>query len=107
MEILHKIIKSRREKLGYSLDYISVELGVSSSTISRWENGHIDMRITDLVRYAEVLGWSKEDLIAQLAKENPRVALKTFFIKVYTEEGYKRLLSLLGESGQEHIDFEL
>nr|WP_040310232.1 hypothetical protein [Bacteroides coprosuis] len=64
------------------------------------------MQLDDVVRYAKALGWSNEDLIALLAKKRPRVAIKRLLIKIYTDEGYKRLFNLLGEIGQEHLDFD-
>ncbi|EAC8432154.1 helix-turn-helix transcriptional regulator [Listeria monocytogenes] len=39
--IVGEIIKKRRKELGYNADYLSRELGVSRSTIFRYENGEI------------------------------------------------------------------
>lgn len=106
MKLIYEIIKRRREELGYSLDYVSDKLAVSASTISRWENGLVDIRLNSLRRYLTILEWSIEDLFAQTAIKLPRVALKTFVVHAYTEEGYTQLLNLFCKAGREHLDFE-
>lgn len=35
------IIKERREELGYSMSEVAAAVGVSVSTVARWESGHI------------------------------------------------------------------
>ncbi|WP_315599218.1 helix-turn-helix transcriptional regulator [Porphyromonas endodontalis] len=106
MKLIYEIIKRRREEFGYSLDYVSDKLAVSPSTISRWENGLVDIRLNSLRRYLTILEWSIEDLFAQTAIKPPRVALKTFVVHAYTEEGYTQLLNLFCKAGWEHLDFE-
>lgn len=106
MKLIYEIIKRRREELGYSLDYVSDKLAVSPSTISRWENGLVDIRVNSLLHYLKILEWSIEDLFAATARKPPRVALKTFLVRAYTEEGYIQLLTLLCKAGREHLDFE-
>lgn len=39
MKMAMNLLRSAREEKGYPQEYVAVKLGVSSSTISRWENG--------------------------------------------------------------------
>lgn len=63
------IIKARRLELGKTLEDIGKEVGVSKSTVMRWENGDIDdMRRSKVVALAKALnttpaylmGWENE-----------------------------------------------
>lgn len=42
MSITGQKIKARRKELGMSADEVAAKLGVSRSTIFRYENGHIE-----------------------------------------------------------------
>ncbi|CAM2361071.1 helix-turn-helix domain-containing protein [Listeria seeligeri] len=49
-------IKKRRKELGYNADYLAEELGVSRSTIFRYENGEIEkLPITILDSLSNIL----------------------------------------------------
>lgn len=50
------IIKTRRLELGKTLEEIGKEVGVSKTTVMRWENGNIDdMRRSKVVALAKAL----------------------------------------------------
>lgn len=46
------MLKSARVKNGYSQEYLSVILKVSSSRISRWERGKTAMTLDQILMYA-------------------------------------------------------
>ncbi|MBC1353784.1 helix-turn-helix transcriptional regulator [Listeria innocua] len=63
-------IKKRRKELGYNADYLASKLGVSRSTIFRYENGEIEkLPITILESLSSILkttpaylmGWHEDD----------------------------------------------
>lgn len=77
MKSIGKIIKSRRLELGMTMKELSVRVGVSEGTISRWESGEIkNMRISAVSALAKalvlspsaVMGWGKtpDDMISAL-----------------------------------------
>nr|WP_024838056.1 helix-turn-helix transcriptional regulator [Clostridium sp. 12(A)] len=56
MSITGQRIKARRKQLGMSADEVAAKLGVSRSTIFRYENGHIEkVPANVLERLAEIL----------------------------------------------------
>ncbi len=58
MEFKNKI-SVRRYQLGLTLDYVAKAVGVSESTISRWESGNIkNMRRDKIEKLAQVLSLS-------------------------------------------------
>lgn len=74
MKSIGEIIKSRRLELGMTMKELSVKVGVSEGTISRWESGEIkNMRISAVSALAKalalspsaVMGWEKapDDMI--------------------------------------------
>lgn len=85
------ILKTRRLKLGLTLEDIAGKVGVSAATISRWESGDIaNMRRDRIVALsnalqispAVIMGWNEIDkshyydqdaaAIAGMVKDNPR-----------------------------------
>lgn len=72
-------IRARRKELDITADMLAENIGVSRSTIFRWENGFIEkMPIDKLVPIARVLqttvgylmGWEKEKEIPVLGAED-------------------------------------
>ena len=56
MKKLLEMLKSARVKNGYSQEYLSVILKVSSSRISRWERGKTAMTLDQILMYASKVG---------------------------------------------------
>ena len=50
-----KRIKDRRKKLGYNADYIAEKLGVSRSTVFRYEKGDIEKLPTEILEQLAVI----------------------------------------------------
>jgi transcriptional regulator with XRE-family HTH domain len=57
-------IKARRKELGLSQQEVGDYVGVSSTTVGRWENGQIkDMKRDSVKKLSEILNVSPLDLI--------------------------------------------
>ena len=57
-------IKSRREELKLSQEYIAEQLGVSRQAISKWETGQSEPTASNLIQLAEVLKINLSELVA-------------------------------------------
>lgn len=65
------ILKERRIQLGYSVNELGKRLGVSGSTVSRWETGEIDnMGRSKIAQLSKILGISPA-VILELNDEPP------------------------------------
>lgn len=61
-----KRIKEQRKKLGYTADYVANGLGVSRSTIFRYENGSIEKVPTNILSsLAKILHTTPEHLLSE------------------------------------------
>ena len=56
-------IKSRREKLKLSQEYVAEQLGVSRQAVSKWETGQSEPTANNLIRLAEVFEISLSELV--------------------------------------------
>ena len=56
-------IQCIRIKQGFTQEKIAELLGVDRSTVAKWENGQSDPRIKTLVRLAEILGCTVDELL--------------------------------------------
>lgn len=67
-----KLLRNRREELGYTLEYIAQQLGVTRATVSRWETGQIaKMKSDKIKKLADVLQISPVDIIDAEATDAP------------------------------------
>lgn len=61
--------QARVRRLGErSLRTVARRLGIEHSTISRWETGDTELRVTDLLAYAQACGVKPEELVAGILK---------------------------------------
>ena len=96
MKKLLQILRENRLEKGISQEYLAGKLGISSSTISRWESKGNFPSTDKLFEYASFLSLSCYDVLALLANENqdlwgglkylpttkqPSIVLLTFFSK--------------------------
>lgn len=56
-------IKSRREKLKLSQEYVAEQLGVSRQAVSKWETGQSEPTASNLIQLAEVFEISLSELV--------------------------------------------
>ncbi|EHG15017.1 MULTISPECIES: helix-turn-helix domain-containing protein [Prevotellaceae] len=103
MKELLEMLKSARVEKGYSQEYLSGILGVSSSRISRWENGQTEMTLCQILKYASKVGICSTEMFEVLARNGqPRpLPMVEMRIEVFTEEAFNKLSQLLIELGTE------
>ena len=80
-----KIIHERRKEKGYTLEYVGKLVGVSKSTVRKWETGYIEnIKRENMVKLARVLdihigtlmGWDeKTSAKAEALSDNELTAL--------------------------------
>lgn len=80
MEVKDRI-KNRRLELGLTLEQVGNHVGVSKSTVRKWETGYIsNMRRDKIVKLAEILQLSPIDLI-----DNPEDAYASYQLEMKQE----------------------
>ncbi len=84
-------IKEYRLKKGYTQEQLAYELGVSSQTVSRWENGMTYPDIVMLPIIAELFGTSIDNLLGY-AKECSTKEREDFFVEVNKLETSERIM---------------
>ena len=84
-------IREFRLKKGYTQEQLAYELGVSSQTISRWENGTTYPDIVMLPMIAELFDTSIDNLMGY-AKECSTAERESFFADVRMLETSERIL---------------
>ena len=62
-------LKAARVNAGFSQESLAKQIGVSKSTISRWEIGIIKVPDEELINICSICGLEKEDIILQERKE--------------------------------------
>lgn len=99
MRKLIDFLRERREQLNYSQEYIAHQLGVSSSSVSRWETGQCEISMSKLKQYAKLLGLQDSDLYAVLASEESDAPLPIAEIRlsVFTKEAYATIMKAIAE----------
>ena len=101
---LLQILRENRLEKGISQEYLAGKLGVSSSTISRWESKVNFPSMDKFVEYARYLELSFYDVLALLASEQPK-PVGRIEISAYNKATFNRLVNLLLKEGGNDIDF--
>ena len=65
-------IKSRREELKLSQEYIAEQLGVSRQAIAKWEGGQSSPNSENLIKLANLLSVPIDELLFSLPEEMTR-----------------------------------
>ncbi|WP_296957800.1 helix-turn-helix transcriptional regulator [Porphyromonas sp. oral taxon 278] len=106
MEKLLEHLRASRQGKGISQDYLAVKLGVSSSTISRWESKVKFPSIDKLFEYASLLDITVHEVLAFSANEpaGPKPVGK-IEISAYDKASFKRLVEQQLEEEDGHIKF--
>ena len=107
MKKLLEHLRSTRQDKGISQDYLAVKLGVSSSTISRWESKGKFPSIDKLFEYASLLDITVQEVLAFSANEPAEVSKPVGKIEIsaYDKATFKRLVAQLLEEGDGNIEF--
>lgn len=101
MKMALNLLRSAREEKGYPQEYVAVKLGVSSSTISRLENGKGTPSFEETLQYADLLGLAREDILAALANRLPSkpTSIALIEVDVFSDDAYNRILNLIQDLG--------
>lgn len=101
MKMAMNLLRSAREEKWYPQEYVAVKLGVSSSTISRWENGKGTPSFEETLQYADLLGLAREDILAALANRLPSkpTSIALIEVDVFSDDAYNRILNLIQDLG--------
>ena len=92
-EITSKRIKELRTKHGYTMEVLAQKIGVSKSTIAKWENGYVEnMRQDKIMELAKVFNVSPLYIMGYDVNEIPR------------EDAFKMLYSQLNDGQKTIID---
>ncbi len=59
-----KYIRDKRKLKGWSQEELAEKVGVSSKTISKWENGTSEIKQDNAINLSEILGVSIEEIIS-------------------------------------------
>ena len=66
IKLLGSYLKTLRENKKQSLNMFAYENDMTTATVSRVENGLVDLKFTTLIKYARALEIPLEDIIMQL-----------------------------------------
>jgi transcriptional regulator with XRE-family HTH domain len=64
-------LRQKREDAGITMTELAARVNMDLSKLSRLENGHLQLKSTDLVALAIALGCKVEDLLPIPEKEEP------------------------------------
>lgn len=59
------LLKEKRKKLGLTQDDIAKKLGVHNTTYGNWELGKTEPNLTDLVKLADILNATTDELLGR------------------------------------------
>jgi len=87
--LLGNKLKEKREQLGYSLNYLSKSIGVTSRMISKYENEDSEVTINKAMKIYDIFGhevFNQVDIFSKIEKIN--LTTKTEFSKKYVNLGF-------------------
>jgi putative transcriptional regulator len=82
-------LKEKREQLGYSLNYLSKSIGVTSRMVSKYENEDSEVTINKAMKIYDIFGqevFNQVDIFSKI--ENMHFTTKTEFSKKYIKLGF-------------------
>ncbi len=62
---LGSYIKSRRLNIGLTHQQLAEKMDTTVTTISKWENNHVEPSLSNFIKLCEVLGMKVEDFIGK------------------------------------------
>ena len=96
-EKVTETLKEARKKKGHSLTEAGKALGKMNDTVSNWEKGKIDFRLSDLTGIAQYVGCSVQELL--FGKQPEKKDDEMFEIEIYTKEDRLNVAKVLLENG--------
>lgn len=98
LEIGRKI-KAARTNAGINQRDMAVQLGITNSTYSNYENGYSEPPVEIILKFCEIIGISFEDLLGQKVAASKNATVRTFadFLAILIDLD-RRGLSIKGET---------
>ena len=82
-------LKEKREQLGYSLNYLSKSIGVTSRMVSKYENEDSEVTINRAMKIYDIFGQEVFNQVDIFSKEEKiEISSKTEFSKKYMDLGF-------------------
>lgn len=100
MDLREKVAESLREtrkRRGYSLAEAGKVLGRKDDTVSKWERGKIDFRLSDLAGIAKYVGCSVQELL--FGKQPEKKDNEAFEVEIYIKEDRLNVAKILLDNG--------
>ncbi len=85
-------LRATRLQSNYTQEYVADKLDVTTSTISRWENGETEITLQQAFRYAEVLELDLRKVFAFLANEDSLIPIGEIHVTAYSQAAYMAIL---------------
>lgn len=103
MSKLMDFLKEERTRLNRTQEDVADNLGVTSSTISRWETGEITPNLEQVMAYADTLGVAPATVFAIYANVDLTLpmAIAELVIEVFSKEAYDAIMKVVLEQGLE------
>lgn len=95
IEILAEALRTARVKKGHSLSQAREIIGKKEETLSRWERGLTDLKVSDMESIAKYAGTTVKELICGKEKKPDGV----FEIEIYTKEDRLNVAKILLDNG--------
>lgn len=113
MKTIGERIREKRQNLGYTLEKLAIEIGVTPSTILKYENGSINIPSDKIEKIsialkttpAYLMGWEEKSNEETTKVESPRFRWVARNAKKMTDEELERLQKLM-EVAFSEIDFD-
>lgn len=100
MELIEKVseaLKEARRRKCHSLAEAGKEIGRKDDTVSNWENGKVDLRLSDLTRIAKYIGCTVQELL--FGKQPEKKDDGTFEVEIYIKEDRLNVAKILLDNG--------
>lgn len=100
MELIEKVaeaLKEARRRKSHLLSDAGRELGRKDETVSKWEKGKVDFKLSDLERIAGYVGCTVQELL--FGKQPERKDDGVFEVEIYTKEDRLNVAKILLDNG--------
>lgn len=100
MDLIEKVtesLKAARKRKGNSLEEAGKALGKRDDTVSKWEKGKTDFKLSDLAEIAKYTGCTVQELL--FGKQPEKKDDGMFEVEIYTKEDRLNVAKILLDNG--------
>lgn len=100
MDLVEKVtesLKEARRRKGHSLAEAGKLLGKRDDTVSKWEKGKTDFKLSDLIGIAKYAGCTVQELL--FGKQSEKKDNGVFEVEIYTKEDRLNVAKILLDNG--------